>query len=72
MLDAASSPLISALPQYERSFQDHLSSGQAYLAAMQVCLAARRQAGWMLAEGAKLQSQATRYWPALPKWQMPL
>lgn len=36
MLDAASSPLISALPQYERSFQDHLSSGQAYLGAMQV------------------------------------
>ena len=36
MLDAASSPLISALPQYERSFLDHLSIGQAYHAAMQV------------------------------------
>ena len=71
MLDAASSPLISALPQYERSFQDHLSSGQAYLAAMQVSLAARRQAGCLQ----KVQSytnQATRHWPAPPKWQMPL
>ena len=38
MLDAASSPLISALPQYERSFQDHFSSGHAYLVAMQVSL----------------------------------
>ena len=36
MLDAASSPLISALPQYERSFMDHLSIGQAYHGAMQV------------------------------------
>lgn len=35
MLDAATSPLISALPQYERSFLDHLSSGQAYHGAMQ-------------------------------------
>ncbi len=36
MLDAAPSPLISALPQYERSFLDHLSIGQAYHRAMQV------------------------------------
>ena len=36
MLDAASSPLISALPQYERSFLDHLGLGQAYFGAMEV------------------------------------
>ena len=36
MLDAAASPLMSALPQYERSFQDHLSTGQAYLGATHV------------------------------------
>ena len=36
MLDAASSPLMSALPQYERSFRDHLSTGQAYLGATHV------------------------------------
>ena len=36
MLDAALSPLISALPQYERSFLDHLSIGQAFHGAMQV------------------------------------
>ncbi len=39
MLDAASSPLISALPQYERSFLDHLSIGQAYHGAIQASTA---------------------------------
>lgn len=37
MLDSAASPLVAALPQYERGFLDHLSAGRAYWGAIQVC-----------------------------------
>jgi hypothetical protein len=42
MLDAAASPLVAALPQYERGFRDHLAAGRAYAEATQVraCLGA--------------------------------
>ena len=36
MLDSAASPLVAALPQYERGFLDHLSAGGAYWGAIQV------------------------------------
>ena len=36
MLDSAASPLVAALPQYERGFRDHLAAGRAYWEATQV------------------------------------
>lgn len=37
LLDAAASPLVAALPQYERSFRDHLLAGRAYWDTIQAC-----------------------------------
>ncbi|BDA42038.1 Autophagy-related protein 11 [Coccomyxa sp. Obi] len=34
LLDAAASPLVAALPQYERGFRDHHAAGRAYLNAI--------------------------------------
>ncbi|CAL8460904.1 g435 [Coccomyxa elongata] len=34
LLDAAASPLVAALPQYERGFRDHHAAGRAYLDAI--------------------------------------
>ncbi len=36
LLDAAASPLVAALPQYERGFRDHHAAGRAYLDAIHV------------------------------------
>lgn len=36
LLDVAVSPLVAALPQYERGFRDHHAAGRAYLDAIQV------------------------------------
>ena len=36
LLDSAASPLVAALPQYERGFRDHRAAGRAYCEAIQV------------------------------------